>query len=297
MATVKVSTTKNGTRAMNYAEKRATVKDGLNCEINNAKNEMATVRSFYNKTDNIQAHLVIQSFSHDESQQLGAEKINQLGIELAQKVAPNHQVAVYTHTDKEHFHNHIVMNSVNFSDGSKYHQHHFFDHVKTLNDDLAKEHGLNIVTESALERKTIAEIKLEEKGQIPWKQEIRQAVDSTMGDFSVTSYERFKERLNEKGVDVTVRGENVTYELLDSKNKVRGAKLGEDYQKEPILTELNRRSNLGVHQTMSAEANQMRSNELQTAANQERQYQTRQKEFKKEKQQARHHHIDRGFSL
>jgi len=273
MATVKVSTTKNGTRAMNYAEKRATVKDGLNCEINNAKNEMATVRSFYNKTDNIQAHLVIQSFSHDESQQLGAEKINQLGIELAQKVAPNHQVAVYTHTDKEHFHNHIVMNSVSFSDGSKYHQHHFFDHVKTLNDELAKEHGLTIVTESALERKTIAEIKLEEKGQIPWKQEIRNAVDSTMGDFSVTSYERFKERLNEKGVDVTIKGKNVTYELLDSKNKVRGTKLGEDYQKEPILTELNRRSVLTSENSMSAEAKKIRSNEIKMDANKEREHQ------------------------
>ncbi|MBO0488525.1 relaxase/mobilization nuclease domain-containing protein [Vagococcus fluvialis] len=273
MATVKVSTTKNGTRAMNYAEKRATVKDGLNCEINNAKNEMATVRSFYNKTDNIQAHLVIQSFSHDESQQLGAEKINQLGIELAQKIAPNHQIAVYTHTDKEHFHNHIVMNSVNFSDGSKYHQHHFFDHVKTLNDELAKEHGLNIVTESALERKTIAEIKLEEKGQIPWKQEIRNAVDSTMGDFSVTSYERFKECLNEKGIDVTVRGKNVTYELLDSQNKVRGTKLGEDYQKEPILTELNRRFGLTSENSIAAEAKKIRSNEIKMDANKERENQ------------------------
>jgi len=273
MATVKVSTTKNSTRAINYAEKRATVKDGLNCEINNAKNEMATVRNFYNKTDNIQAHLVIQSFSHEESQQLGSEKINQLGIELAQKIAPNHQIAVYTHTDKEHFHNHIVMNSVSFSDGSKYHQHHFFNHVKTLNDELAKEHGLNIVTESALERKTIAEIKLEEKGQIPWKQEIRNAVDSTMGDFSVTSYERFKECLNEKGVDVTVRGKNVTYELLDSQNKVRGTKLGEDYQKELILTELNRRFVLASENSIAAEAKKIRSNEIKMDANKERENQ------------------------
>lgn len=295
MATVKVSTTKNGTRAMNYAEKRATVKDSLNCEINNAKLEMATVRSFYNKTDNIQAHLIIQSFSHEESQQLGAETINQLGIELAQKVAPDHQIAVYTHTDKEHFHNHIVINSVSFSDGSKYHQHHFFDHVKTLNDELAKEHGLNIVQESALERKTIAEIKLEEKGVLPWKQEIRNAVDSTMQDTSVNSYERFKASLNEKGVDVTLRGKNVTYELLETKNKVRGAKLGEDYQKEPILNELNRRSNMISQHSMSAEANQIRSNDLQMAANQERQYQAREKELKREQQQERS--IDRGFSL
>ena len=295
MATVKVSTTKNGTRAMNYAEKRATVKDGLNCEINNAKNEMATVRSFYNKTDNIQAHLVIQSFSHKESQQLGAEKINQLGIELAQKIAPNHQIAVYTHTDKEHFHNHIVMNSVSFSDGYKYHQHHFFDHVKTLNDELAKEHGLSIVTESALERKTMAEIKLEGKGQIPWKQEIRHAVDSTMGDLSVNSYERFKASLNEKGVDVTIRGKNVTYELLDSKNKVRGTKLGEDYQKEPILTELSRRSALTSENSIAAEAKKIRSNEIKMDANKEREHQENEKFLQKQTEELSLEHY-RGIS-
>lgn len=296
MATVKVSTTKNGTRAMNYAEKRATVKDGLNCEINNAKNEMATVRSFYNKTDNIQAHLVIQSFSHEESQQLGAEKINHLGIELAQKIAPNHQIAVYTHTDKEHFHNHIVMNSVSFSDGSKYHQHHFFDHVKTLNDELAKEHGLSIVTESALERKTMAEIKLEKKGQIPWKQEIRNAVDSTMGDLSVNSYERFKACLNGKGIDVTVRGKNVTYELLNSKNKVRGTKLGEDYQKEPILTELNRRSALTSENSISAEAKKIRSNEIKMDANKERKHQENEKFLQKQTEELSLEHYYRGIS-
>jgi len=295
MATVKVSTTKNGTRAINYAEKRATVKDGLNCEIHNAKLEMATVRSFYNKTDNIQAHLIIQSFSHEESQQLGAEKINHLGIELAQKVAPDHQIAVYTHTDKEHFHNHIVMNSVSFSDGSKYHQHHFFDYVKSLNDEIAKEHGLNIVQESALERKTIAEIKLEEKGQVSWKQEIRIAVDNTMKDRSVNSYERFRESLNEKGIDVSLRGENITYELLEGKNKVRGTKLGEDYQKEPLLTELNRRSFSVPDQSMAAEANKIRSNDIKTDANKEREHQANETLLQKQTEELTLEHT-RGLS-
>jgi len=200
MATVKVSTTKNGARAINYAEKRATIEDGLNCDIINAKQEMDTVRSFYQKTDQIQAHLIIQSFNHEESQTLGAKAINQLGMELAKKVAPNHQVVVYTHTDKEHIHNHLVINSVDFSDGSKYHQHHFFDHVKELNDEIAKEHGLEIVQEAALERKIMAEIKLEEKGQLSWKQEIRMAIDATMQDSSVTSYDQFRDALTDKGI-------------------------------------------------------------------------------------------------
>jgi len=273
MATVKVSTTKNANRAINYAEKRAEVEDSLNCDITNVKQEMAVVREFYQKTDQVQAHLIIQSFSPEESQKLGAEKVNQLGMELAQKVAPDHQIAVYTHTDKEHYHNHIVMNAVNFSDGSKYHQHQFFDHVKTLNDEIAKEHQLEIVKPSALERKTIAEIKLEEKGQVSWKQEIRSAVDTTMQDQFVTSFEAFRDSLNNKGIDVSVRGKNLTYELLEDNYKVRGTKLGEDYQKEPILSELTTRSLVYSEQSISAEANRVRSNEIQREAEREQEQQ------------------------
>lgn len=285
MATVKVSTTKNANRAINYAEKRAEVEDSLNCDITNVKQEMAVVREFYQKTDQVQAHLIIQSFSPEESQKLGAEKVNQLGMELAQKVAPDHQIAVYTHTDKEHYHNHIVMNAVNFSDGFKYHQHKFFDHVKTLNDEIAKEHQLEIVKPSALERKTIAEIKLEEKGQVSWKQETRSAVDTTMQDQSVTSFEAFRDSLNNKGINVSVRGKNLTYELLEGNYKVRGTKLGEDYQKESILSELTTRSLVYSEQSISAEANRVRSNEIQREAEREQEQQLIAKQKNRELEQ------------
>src|SRR5699024_4541845 len=51
------------------------------------------------------------------------EKANQVGLELAKKLAPNHEVAVYTHDDTNHVHNHIVINSVNFETGKKYQAH------------------------------------------------------------------------------------------------------------------------------------------------------------------------------
>lgn len=285
MATVKVSNTKNANRAINYAEKRATVSTGLNCEVRNAKKEMAIVRSFYNKTDNIQAHMVIQSFSHKESQQLGAEKINQLGLELAERIAPAHQVAIYTHTDKEHIHNHIIMNSVSHVDGQKYHQHRFFNHVKRENDDLAQTHNLEIVQPFSLERKSMAEIKLEKKGELPWKQKIRHTIDDAMKNPSVTSYELFKSFLNDNGVNVSVRGKNVTYELLEGKKKVRGGKLGEDYQKEPVLTELNRRSLAHSDSTLAKDAQRIRANELKIKAEKERKHLADEKMRQKQKKQ------------
>ncbi|MBF2777497.1 relaxase/mobilization nuclease domain-containing protein, partial [Staphylococcus haemolyticus] len=108
MATTKLGNTKSASRAINYAEKRAEEKSGLNCDVDYAKSAFKQTRSLYGKEDGVQAHTVIQSFSPGE---VTPEQCNQLGLELAEKIAPNHQVAVYTHTDKDHYHNHIVINS------------------------------------------------------------------------------------------------------------------------------------------------------------------------------------------
>ena len=57
---------------------------------------------------------MIQSFKPGE---VTPEQCNQLGLELAEKIAPNHQVAVYTHADTNHVHNHIVINSIDLETG------------------------------------------------------------------------------------------------------------------------------------------------------------------------------------
>lgn len=239
MATIKVSTTTSCSRAINYAEKRAEVKDGVNCDVDHAKQEMSMVRDMHGKTDGTQAHLVIQSFSPEESQHLGAEKINQLGIELAEKIAPDHQIAVYTHVDKEHFHNHIVINSVNLETGNKYHQHEEFKHVKGLNDEILKQHHLEIVQpQKHFEKLTSAEVQIKRRGGIPWKDEVRRKIDELMRDSSISSYQSFRERLKENGVIVHDRGKNVTYELLEGNKKVRGSKLGSSYEREALQQEL-----------------------------------------------------------
>lgn len=142
MATTKLGNTKSASRAINYAEKRAEEKSGLNCDIDYAKSSFKQTRALYGKENGIQAHTVIQSFKPGE---VTPEQCNQLGLELAKKIAPNHQVAVYTHTDKDHVHNHIVINSIDLETGRKYQsnkqQRNF---VKQANDDICREHGMSI---------------------------------------------------------------------------------------------------------------------------------------------------------
>lgn len=58
--------------------------------------------------------MIIQSFKPGE---VTPEQCNALGLELAEKIAPDHQVAIYTHSDTDHVHNHIVINAINLETG------------------------------------------------------------------------------------------------------------------------------------------------------------------------------------
>ena len=62
MATTKLSATKSTSRAINYAEKRAEEKSGLNCDIDYAKSSFKATRELYGKTGGNEVHVIIQSF-------------------------------------------------------------------------------------------------------------------------------------------------------------------------------------------------------------------------------------------
>lgn len=233
MATIKLSTTKNANALLKYAEKRAEVSSSLDCDVDYVRNQFKATREIWGKSGGIQAHHVIQSFKPDE---VDPQKANEIGLQLAEKLAQGHEVAVYTHTDKDHIHNHIVINAVNYEDGRKFHAHgqDAIDRFRDVSDELCKEHGLSIVEErSADVRYTLAEQSLLQKGESSWKDEIRTAIDSSKEQ--ATSFEDFQERLKDQGVQATLRGKNITYEHLESNKKVRGSKLGLAYEKETIL--------------------------------------------------------------
>ena len=95
----------------------------------------------------------------------------------------------------------------------------------------------------------MAEIKMKERGQLTWKDKIRQAIDSTMREAHIIDFKSFKSKLKEKSVDVVERGRELTYKLTGTNYKSRGAKLGDDYKKETIFNELDRRTELQYGRT------------------------------------------------
>ena len=233
MATIKLARSTSCSRCINYAEPRATVKSGLNCDVDYAKTQMKATRMIYGKDDKVQAHTLIQSFKPGE---VTPEQANELGYELARKVAGGHQVAIYTHTDKDHVHNHIVINSVNMDTGLKFQAHGVaaIEEVKQLNDAICLDYGLTVPEEKANIRYTAAEKGiLERPGQTSWKDEIREKIDQTKQ--TASTFDEFKEQLEKSGVKVIERGKTVTYQHIAENKKVRAKKLGEDYEKETLI--------------------------------------------------------------
>lgn len=233
MATIKLGNTKVANKLISYAEGRAVEREGVDCSPEYAKSQFATTRELYGKTKGIQAHHVIQSFKPGE---VSPGQANGIGVELAKEIAKGHECVVYTHADKDHIHNHIVINSVNYENGRKFQLHgkKSIDKVREISDKLCKEKNLSIVKEhTAKIRYTQAEQGIIERGQTSWKDTIREAIDQEKN--SSKNYEDFKNNLKQKhSIEVNDKRKYITYKLEGQKRVVRGKTLGMDYERSTI---------------------------------------------------------------
>lgn len=257
MATTKLGNTKSASRAINYAEKRAVEKNGLNCDVDYAKSAFKQTRALYGKENGVQAHTIIQSFKPGE---VTPEQCNQLGLELAEKIASNHQVAIYTHADKEHVHNHIVINSINLETGKKYQSNkQQRELIKQENDNVCRSHGLSVPErDTAKLRYTQTESALLDKGKTSWKDELRENIEHAKAHTS--NFKDFSEHLEQKGISFKVRGKNVSYKPENVNKWVRGKTLGQDYDKGALEYEFESKERERENDTVRAYADNIKVN-------------------------------------
>lgn len=84
-----------------------------------------------------------------------------------------YEYVLCTHTDKGHYHNHIIFNAVSFKDHKRYRSDKkSYYRIREISDKICVEYGLNVIKES--ERRSSYEYK---KTYISNKHRIRKAVD------------------------------------------------------------------------------------------------------------------------
>ena len=217
-----------------------------------APEQFKLTREAYNQTQQRnQVQRIVQSFSADELDPTTPgnwQRANDLGVELAEKLYPDYQTAVYTHIDGQNhvLHNHIIVNKVNLETGHKLRERpgEAVERARQINDRLAEREHWQVIT-PVREHQSKTEQDLTKKGQYSYMHDLRSRIDSVMADTSVSDFKTFSERLTKSKVNVSIRGQNVSYAFLDANHKqrrARGKRLGADYDKEAILSELERRN-------------------------------------------------------
>ncbi|NRD30217.1 relaxase/mobilization nuclease domain-containing protein [Lactobacillus brevis] len=251
---------------------RAVAVGGTNgIDISIANEQFKIVQQAFNQTARRNQVLrITQSFALNELDPTNTrdwQRANDLGCELAEKLYPDYQTAVYTHLDGQNhiLHNHIIINKVNLQTGKKLDERKgsAVERARNANDEISKEQGWKVI-EPVREHQSRTEQDLTKKGQYSYMADLRGRIDTTMQDTSICDFKTFSDVLAKSGVNVSVRGQNVSYAFLDANKKqrrARGKRLGADYDKEAIDNELARRTRERTEQQLDRE-DQARSTEL-----------------------------------
>ena len=210
---------------------------GINCEPRTALKQMLNTKLSYNKMDGRLAYHAVQSFKPGE---LTPDECHKLGIQLAKEMwGDRFEVVVSTHLDKEHLHNHFVINSVSWVDGLKYDNKRIdIDHFRELNDAICKQHGLSVIDKPQGKSVSYAEWSTEKNDGIYLRKLVRYDVDVVLN--YARSPEQFSEGLEAIGYEVDTSHKHWTLRHPQSKRPFRFYKLTRDnrYDEEHILAQI-----------------------------------------------------------
>ena len=210
----------------------------LNCSSpEHAFREMSATKKRWRKTGGVLGYHFIQSFAPGE---VTPEQAHEIGMEFARRMfGERYEVVIGTHLDKAHLHNHIVINSVSFVDGQKYHSspESYYNEVRGTSDELCRENGLSIITPEG-KGKNYGEWKAEQDGRPTVRSIIREDIDRIIGE--AYTYQTFLLLLQRNGYEIK-SGPSRKYTAVrppGAKRFVRLDSLGEGYTEEAIKQRL-----------------------------------------------------------
>lgn len=152
---------------------------GINCVAGTAYREFMNTKRFYEKTGGRMYYHVVQSFSPEE--QLTAKTAHEIALKLAEQFT-GFEVLVCTHTDRDHLHSHLIINSVSAEDGRKYHSDKDnIQQIRMASDELCMQYGLSVVTpeQKRTPGMSAAEYRSADRGE-SWKLRLAIAIDDAM---------------------------------------------------------------------------------------------------------------------
>ena len=225
----------------------------MNCDSDNFAKQCEMTNLLYNKNQekgDRKYYHIVQSFSPKDNDKLTYEQAHKIAMKYAEKNFKGHEVLVITHKDKEHIHNHYVLNSVNLETGIKYRaDNKSLWQLRRTSNELCKEYELtNSIQDLKKKAKEIIN-NAEIRGNKSWQGELKSQIIEvsksaiSLDDFRNKLYEKYK--VLTQIVTRTRKGKKqdiLEYKPKDNRKFFDGQRrLGTDFGKE-YIDELTRRN-------------------------------------------------------
>ena len=175
------------------------------------------------------ARHVIQSFEIGE---VTPELAHEIGKQFADEILRGkYEYVLTTHIDKDHVHNHLIFNAVDFVDYHAYKSYKriYYD-MREVSDRLCKENGLSVIPPSQNKGMGYKEY-TEAKRGTSWKQKLKQTIDRLV--ITAKDYDDFLRLMQEAGYEIKT-GKYISFRAEGQERFTRSKTIGENYTEERI---------------------------------------------------------------
>ena len=229
------STGKGSSKGLeDYLNKEKALKTGIDCDCDNWSSDFRLTKAVFDNLEGRQYKHFTQAFEKESG--LSQEEVHKAGIDLVKmcKQFEGFQAVVITHNDKEHLHNHIVINSVNSETGKKFRMSN--SELKTL-----KKNMDNYLKQEFNLEPTKAKEGIVKTQDTKTHQVIKRALESNYESFTLnlakdikksldesTTQEELKANLEKKDIKMDIsENHNVIMFIDKNKKKVSSKKLNQ----------------------------------------------------------------------
>ncbi len=213
---------------------------GQNCIPNSAYSEFMATKNQYNKANGVFFKQYVQSFKPNTAT---PEIIHQIGMETA-KYFDGFEVIVATHIDRDHWHNHFVVNSVSCETGLKIQiNEKNLEELRNYSDNIYQQFGIETLkpyTKPKQKSMNTREYRAAMKGE-SWKFALMAMIDRAMKHCRTKN--EFRKYMKRCGYDVKWQNnyKYITY-TCPNNMKCRDVRLHEEkYRKENMELEFRLR--------------------------------------------------------
>lgn len=175
------------------------------------------------------ARHVIQSFEIGE---VTPELAHEIGKQFADEIlGGKYEYVLTTHIDKDHVHNHLIFNAVDFVDYHAYKSYKriYYD-MREVSDRLCRENGLSVIPPSQNKGMGYKEY-TEAKRGTSWKQKLKQTIDRLV--ITAKDYDDFLRLMQEAGYEIKT-GKYISFRAEGQERFTRSKTIGENYTEERI---------------------------------------------------------------